>query len=236
MLHRRSIPPGTLIQDNMTVILDSGEALTSNHLSTDRSNYFHVLSPDGVFARSFGLVPEEESKDQEWPIDRKIAYSGGDSFWAGPIPRKGEAGYYDVEEWGTDGILRRTLRRPATWFVYDSQFPLGVQHFQAYNDAGLLYVVFQRYTSEGVRLMREAMEEGRPFPREKRYTETEVIVEMIDTRSAQLLASEVYRVSEAMRFIPEALFRGVMHGYVRKEAEDTGLPLIDIVAVELEAK
>ena len=38
-----------------------------------------------------------------------------------------------------------------------------------------------------------------------------------------------------MQFVPRTLFRGAWQGYVHGEAEN-GLPYVEIVAVELEAK
>lgn len=238
LLRRRSISPGTFLQDNRNAVLDGDGLLTSNHTSTDRNSYFHVLDADGALTRSFGPVSEEHARDRTWPIDRTIAYAGGDSFWAGPIPKRGEAGYYEVEEWGTDGTLKRILRRSASWFVPDNtRIPTnGVLQFHVDAEAGLLYVVFSRLTSEGERLMTKAVAENRRFPREFRYTETEAVVEMIDTRSGELLATEVYRISEAMQFIPEAMFRGVMQGHLRSETEGAGLPVVEVVAVELESR
>ena len=111
----------------------------------------------------------------------------------------------------------------------------GILQFNVDDDEGLMYVIYQRLTDEGLRIMKQAMEAGEPFPRDKRYTETEAIVQMIDLRAGELLASEVHRVEEAMEFLPQALFPGVMKGPRPGEGPD-GLPFVEIVAVELQAK
>ncbi len=211
----------------------SWSALAADDYRSDRSNYFRVLRPDGTLDRSFGPVEQKLAGNPGARLSRLISYEGGETFWAGP--RFGDQDGYVVEEWGTDGELRRTLHRPASWYAWDEDLPMGPLQFHIDEDDGLLYMIFQRLTSEGIRLMKQAIRDDQPFPRDKRYTETEAIIEMIDLRSGELLASETYRVSDAMDFIPRDLFRGAMQGYAYKEAED-GLPFVEIVAVELEAK
>ena len=225
--------PGMLAEERTTIILDNGAALAADDYRSDRSTYFRVLRPDGTLDRSFGPVEQKLAGNPGARLSRLISYEGGETFWAGP--RFGDQDGYVVEEWGTDGELRRTLHRPASWYAWDEDLPMGPLQFHIDEDDGLLYMIFQRLTSEGIRLMKQAIRDDQPFPRDKRYTETEAIIEMIDLRSGELLASETYRVSDAMDFIPRDLFRGAMQGYAYKEAED-GLPFVEIVAVELEAK
>ena len=221
----------------MTVFLDNGELLTSDPYQSDRRNFFRVLNADGALDRSFGPVNEEMARDPEWPLGRMIAYTGGDSFWATPALDGDEE--YVIEEWGTNGEWRRALRGRAPWWVWGSDgMPvggIGVLQFNIDDDEDLLYIIYQRLTAEGLRIMKQAMRADEPFPRDKRYTETEAVIQMIDLRSGELLASEVHRVSEAMTFMPRALFPGKMMGFIPREGP-AGLPFVEIVAVELEAK
>lgn len=223
------------LDPRMTVFLDNGEVLSGDPYQSDRRNFFRVFSADGTLARSFGPVDEEMAGNPTWPLVRVIAYNGGDSFWATPVPDGDEE--YLIEEWGTDGELRRAVRGQAPWFVWtEDGVPFGgILQFNVDDGEGLLYIIYQRLTAEGARIMRRAMAAGEPFPRDKRYTETEVVIQMIDLRAGELLAFEVHRTSEAMEFLPRALFPGVMKGPRPGEGSD-GLPFVEIVAVELEAK
>ncbi len=223
------------LDPRMTVFLDNGEVLTGDAYQSDRRNFFRVFGADGTLARSFGPVDEEMAGNPQWPLFRVIAYNGGDSFWATPVADGDEE--YLIEEWGTDGELRRAVRGQAPWFVWSEDgVPFGgILQFNVDDGEGLLYIIYQRLTDEGERIMRRAMAAGDPFPRDKRYTETEVVIQMIDLRAGELLASEVHRTSEAMGFLPQALFPGVMKGPRTGEGPD-GLPFVKIVAVDLEAK
>ena len=99
-------------------------------------------------------------------------------------------------------------------------------------DAGLLYVTFLHMTPEG----RERAKNPERITREERRDGLYATrVEMIDLRSGELLAAEVYPAEEAEAFIPVDIFRGSMEGFIYKETE-VGLPFVEIIAVELVAK
>jgi hypothetical protein len=61
---------------------------------------------------------------------------------------------------------------------------------------------------------------------------TEGLFEVIDTRSGELLASDLHPAGAARQFAPRALFQGSLTGYRYKEGDD-GLPFVEIVRVEL---
>ena len=69
--------------------------------------------------------------------------------------------------------------------------------------------------------------------REQRDLLTEIVVEVIDTRSGELLASEVYPASRARDILPRGLFRGSLLGYRYKQGKDDLLPFVEIIEVEL---
>lgn len=237
-ISRNSLQVQNLALDaRMTVFLDNGEVLTGDPYQSDRRSFFRVFTADGALARSFGPVDEEMASDPEWPLHRTIAYYGGDSFWAAPVLDADEE--YLIAEWGTDGEMRRALRGHSDWWMRgDDGMPvggIGILQFNVDDDQGLMYIIYQRLTDEGVRIMRRALAADEPFPRDKRYTETEVVIQMIDLRSGELLASDIHRTSEAMEFLPRTLFPGVMKGPRPGEGPD-GLPFVEIVAVELEAR
>ena len=227
--------PGMLLDERLTAILDNGSALTGDGYRSDRENYFRVVAPDGTLERSFGPVSPAVAQDESRPLDRLVAYRGGDAFWSGPRPGEDEG--YVVEEWGLDGDLLRSVRRSVPWFGWrgGNEPSAGVLQLDATPAEGLLYVVLQRPTPEGRRAIMRSRQENRPIPREERYGLAEVVVEMIDIRSVELLASEVHLTESAMEFVPRALFPGTMRGYTYRQGRDH-LPFVEIVAVELEAK
>ncbi len=233
---RRSLirVPGGLLDERMTVILDSGEALTSASVRGDRESYFHVLNSDGTLDRSFGPVDPELARKRlsgrPWPLRRTISYHSGEIFWAGPILEDRDAEGYVVEEWSTDGELLHAFRRHASWYGWDGDMPPpGAPHFRFVEETGLVYLMFVRLTPEGTRILRERGH----IDRESRNRLSEAIVEVIDTRSGELLASEIH--ANARDFMPVALFRGSMQGYLYSETS-VGVPVVEIVSVELEAK
>ena len=209
-----------------TAILDDGTVLSSES-ARDRSRHFRVVDTAGAVQRTFGAV---EGGVSEWAL-RMIAYAGGDTFWAGPPLEGGDA--YVLEEWGTDGKLRRTLRREAPWFRWAGfgEISPGVSLLHVTHD-GLLYVMVRRPTEEYRREFERAQRRGESVPREARDGLTEGLFEVIDTRSGELLASDLHPAGWAREFAPRALFRGSLTGYRYKEGDD-GLPFVEIVTVEL---
>lgn len=209
-----------------TAILDDGTVLTSES-ARDRSRYFRVMDTAGGVQSSFGVV---EGGVSEWAL-RMITYAGGDTFWAGPPLEGGDA--YVLEEWGTDGTLRRTLRREAPWFRWAGygEISPGVSLLHVTHD-GLLYVMVRRPTAEYEREFERAQRRGERVPREARDGLTEGLFEVIDTRSGELLASDLHPAGAARQFAPRALFQGSLLGYRYKEGDD-GLPFVEIVRVEL---
>ena len=71
-----------------------------------------------------------------------------------------------------------------------------------------------------------------------RGTLTHAVIEVIDVRSAQLLASVSHPVADVMRgepLLPQRLFRNEMTGYVYQVGED-GIPYVKILEGALEKR
>ncbi len=216
-----------------TVILGNGVALTSNDgYMTDRSRYFRLVDAAGALQETFGPVEEKMSRSRV-SLERTLAYGGGDTFWAGPAV--GDPRGYLLEEWGVDGVLRRAFRRETSWFdPGDEERRVGVEHLHI-DDSGLLYIMVGRVTDDYAEAAKKARREGRRLSREERSALTEAVIEMIDTRTGELLASEAYPVSKARQLVPSHLFRAVKQGAVYREGPD-GFPFVDIVSVELKGR
>ena len=207
-----------------TAILDDGSALASPGWWTDRvARGFRLADSTGALLRTFGTVRDRKSGD----APRQIAYLGGDTFWAGPP--EGITGAYTLEEWGIDGQLRRTLRRSVAWYRWRGRRETSSAVRQLYiGPGGILYILIVRPTEQYA----TAVENGERISRDRRDALTEVVVEVIDTRAGEILASEVYPAREARQLLPMSLFRGSLVGYRYREGED-GLPFVEIVSVEL---
>lgn len=216
-----------------TVILDNGTAVTSNDGYESRDWYFHIVDSTGALHGTVGPV-DAGLRGTRVRLQRTLAYGGGDTFWAGPAP--GDPRGYVVEEWGIDGELRRAFHRDASWFLEarDEERRMAVEYLHI-DETGLLYVIVTRATREFAEAMNNARRQGQRLTREEMSALTEAVVEMVDTRTGELLASEVYPVSEARQLIPTRLFRGLKQGAVYREDLD-GFPAVDIVSVELAAR
>ena len=209
-----------------TVMLDDGNILTSES-ARDQSRYFRIVDTTGAVQRTFVEVEDDEF---EWGL-RPIAYAGGDTFWAAPPIEGGDA--YVLEEWGVDGELRRTLRREALWYRWAGygEISPAVSRLHVTND-GLLYILVRRPTEAYRSEFERARRRGEFVAREARDGLTEVLFEVIDLRSGELLASDLYPATQARQFVLRALFRGSLTGY-RYQEGDYGLPYVEIVRVEL---
>ena len=219
-----------------TVVLDDGSVLASDGLESG-GYYFRVTDATGEQARQFGPVEGGSSVRSERPI----SHGGGDTFWAGP--EHGGASAYVLEEWGLDGTLRRTIRRDVSWYRWDGRIEHAPRVTQVHADrGGLLYVVAWRPTDEYLKERERASRRRGPVDFEAVQREhermdefTELVLEVIDTRSGTLLASDRYVTSEARDVLPLGMFRGSLRGYRYKEDEG-GLPYVEIVELALVAR
>lgn len=210
-----------------TIILDDGSAVASDGLLTrDRGHYFRMADSTGALVRTFGPV----NPGSLGTGGRPITHAGGESFWAGPA--QGGAGAYVLEEWGVDGELRRTLRRDVPWYGRNGNREASPVVRQLHiSQGGLLYVMVVRPTDDYARALRR----GERVSREQRDLMTEVVLEVIDAKSGELLASDVFSASRAREVVPRGLFRGSLVGY-RYVDNEGPLPFVEIIEVELVAR
>ncbi len=221
-----------------TVILDDGSAV-NGMTYYDVAHQFRLVDSTGVLQRGFGPVGDERVSTR-----RYITYAGGDTFWAAPPAGGSDA--YVLEEWGIDGELRQTLRRDVTWWRWRRDGGASTQvHRLHVAGNGLLYTLVWRPTDEydrGIERLERGLERAggelmwtpEAMAERSRLGDelTEHVVEVIDTRSGELLASEVFTRSRAQEIVPRAFFRGSLRGYRYLVGED-GLPVVEIVALEL---
>lgn len=223
-----------------TVILDDGSVLDSEGRGPDSEHFFRMTDSTGSVTRTFGPVVDGSSGRGP----RRISHAGGDTFWAGPGEDGADA--YVLEEWGVDGTLRRTLRRDVSWYRWRGNRDVSPQVVQLQiTHSGLLYVLVFRPTEEYVEEYEKARRGERhgigvdPADMEEEEERMdalmELVIEVIDTRSGELLASDVYGASEARGIVPWGLFRGSLRGYRYREGVG-GLPFVEIVRVELVAR
>ena len=225
-----------LNREPIAAVLDDGEVLTGSGRDSDGKNFFRIVHPDGTLLHSFGPVDPEIAWDEYQPPEKLISHDGGNTFWAAanrPLTDDWEG--WVAEEWTLEGEFRRAVRRLVPgyeMFEANGNVSGATAFLHADDDAGLLYVVFGELTPRGRDRVKDP---ARITPEERRSGLFTARVEMLDLRSGELLASDVYPVEEAMTFLPRRLFRGTMEGYVHKETE-AGLPVVEIVAIELVAK
>ena len=222
-----------------TVILREGTALTSGRGDHDGANYFHLVDSAGTLRRSFGPVEDAVSRSGRSgrSLRRRIAYGGGDTFWAGPT--SGGAHAYLLEEWGIDGRLRRAFRRDAPWYEWRGEERTSASVVQLHVfETDLLFVAVYLPSGAMAEAYAEARKQGRLRPTtEERLALAEVVLEVIDVRSGELLASERHKAAKVREEVPQAFFGGGRLGYTYKEeGAEGGLPSVEIVALELAAR
>ena len=193
-----------------TAVLDIGMAVTR---SRDGENHFQIVDSAGATQRAFGVIPRSLRRARV-DTGRDITYAGGDSFWAGPIA--GSPDGYQLEEWGIDGKLRRVFRRNVDWFppgdptrLSDGDPPPTQVSLLHLDDSGLLYV----YGLGPTRHWRSPGSLGRAPTTEEMDRMAQGYVEVIDTKSGRLLASErnLTRTQSLARF-PHGFFSGFEGG------------------------
>lgn len=229
-VERRVLSPvlaGAWFGEN-SAILDDGKGLKGGAARISGKEHFVVVNPDGTALRAFGPVNEELARNRDayfrsYEMDRAasdalsalnplVAYGGGDTFWAAQtVPLPGDPEGSVLEEWGAEGELRRTIRRTLSSYRWheDPGESSSLRLLYADRD-GLLYILLRRGG--------------------------EAVFEVIDARSAVLLASEAFPWEERQAMgVPTRFFRGGTLGYRRDEGPE-GLHVVDIVEVTLVAK
>ncbi|MDE2676302.1 MAG: hypothetical protein F4107_00440 [Gemmatimonadetes bacterium] len=244
---------GPLRMEETIVLLYDGRILASNGHPSSGDAYFRMVNGDGTLEYTFGTAEDGTGASGDYGHDRAIAYNRGHAgFWAAPSI-EGASGYV-LEHWSIESQtpdIVQSLRRRQPWFRWtgDSITSSWVGELHITAD-GLLYVVVVRPSEEYVEAMKryEHLKEegggGRWTPEIQEEIEAldetlvHFVVEVIDTRSATLLASDAYLLGDIMRgnpVLPQGLFRNEMTGYVYGVGED-GLPYVDIVEGVLERK
>ena len=243
---------GPLRMRETLVLLYDGRVLASNAHPATGDAYFRMLNRDGTLQYAFGTAEDGTGATGDYGHDRAIAYRGQAGFWAAPSV-EGASGYV-LEQWSIEPQrpdIVQSLRRRQPWFRWTGD-PITSSRIGELNITtdGLLYVVVLQPSEEYVEAMkryehlREEGGGGRWTPEIQEEIEAldetlvHLVVEVIDTRSATLLASDSYLWGDIMRgdpVLPQGLFRNEMTGYVYGVGED-GLPYVDIVEGVLERK
>ena len=233
-----------------TVLLLDGRILSSDGYGSTGNSYFRMVNRDASLDRTFGTAEDGTGAGGYYGHDRAIAYvAGSRAFWAAPSVQGPNE--YVLEQWDALGhTIVQSLRRHQPWFKWtgDETSSPAVKALHITED-GLLYVQIWR-TSEGfaeaMRRFEDRMEHGGGGSLKEIQEEmeelagslTQVVIEVIDVRSGQLLTSATYPAGEVLRgnpLLPHGFFRNEMTGYVYRVGED-GLPYVEIIEGVLEGK
>lgn len=185
-----------------TALIGNGRILTSPTIySQATSHYFHIADSTGAIVSRFAPVDPQVIADGQI-ASRKIAYTGGSSFWASPLivsPGYSPSGYV-LEEWSLQGELMRTLRRDVPWHPIawppPPPSPSGIDlpyrptHVSDLHldDRGILLVAIVSQSESWRPMTFEAYGQLTP---EERISMYDVRLEAIDTASGTLLVSQI---------------------------------------------
>jgi hypothetical protein len=199
-----------------------------------------------LLRRSFGRIPDEEQqRGPPWDFaERKIAYSGGTTFWAAPPIGVGRG--YELELWDAlSGSRRRVIRREVPWFAKgadraqgwlgDGATPTPVAEVAGLHEDGTGLIVVVVYVPNPA---------WKPPPRGPRSAQErrgdydamyDVYTEVIDANASVVLASHgPMRPSQSRMVFPVGYIKGTRLGVQFGETAD-GLINVRISPVRLEA-
>ena len=237
----RKLP--VFLHPDFGAVLDDGTILWSyRYVNPGGQAYFlRVAEPDGAPLRAWAPATGSGVPWNDGPVNlpavyRPVSYVGGETFWAGPPTDDPKKWDYVLEEWGTDGDLKRAVRREAPWYEWRGEtLSPAVNWLRAHDD--LLFVYVPRPTKEYAERFEELQGRGASEGEQLEWAAmAEVVLEIIDLRSGELLASAVrpLRTSpgEEDSNMPTAMFRKGFLGYRYEEGPD-GLPFVEVVRLEL---
>ncbi len=213
---------GTRSGSQLTV-LNNGRLLDASGRD-DQQFFFNIWSPPSANAgerptvlQRFGAMSEQEQSVSWTDRPRMVAYSDGDTFWAGPPQATGRG--YQLEQWRTDGTLAKSLRRNVPWYPNGSDRaknrrapseapPHEIESMWDLGEDLLMVVALSPNAGEWSQVR------GRSPDAAVRDRLVSVWIEVLDTRSGQLLAqSGPLTYSQAMQSMPTGMFNGTMRGF-----------------------
>lgn len=234
-----------------TVLYYDGRILSSDGSGAGSEAYFTMANRDGSLDEVFGTVEGGSGAGGQYGHERAIAYRAGyGSFWAAPSQRGSTE--YALEEWypvGDEGlpeeeripVIVRTLHRHQPWFTWTgNRYTSPAVLYLHITEDDLLYVHMWRPSEEYLEAMKpfkDRMTDGGWTMQIHDEVDalmdslTHFVIEVIDVRSVQLLASETYPVAEALDgspLLPHGFFRNEFTGYAYNIGED-GLPYVEII-------
>jgi hypothetical protein len=213
-------------------LLGDGTFLTATGGGANAFRIFDLTRTDAArqpIVRAFGsTVPGGSSS-------RRIAYSGGTTFWAAPPDGAGLG--YVLDLWRTDGTRLRTIRRDVPWMptgqqaTSAGQLPPPEMEVLHEDGTGLIYVQMMIVNKNFLALTPEQRRnEALDGPVGKAI---DIYMEVIDANAGVVLASTgPIPPSEAARIMPRGFLAGTRIGYQREEDQD-GFPRNRFVEMEL---
>ncbi len=217
-----------------TVLLDDGRLLTVG-VSGSAGNQFHltrlVLSQKGNQEQpiSFGPLGRDE-RSAATDAQRALGYNGGQTFWAGSLWLPA-TGYYEIEQWSTEGRLLQRLRRTASWFLG------GTSGARSPADRPPPAIPVAHLDSSGYLWVVAVTPTARWSPTARMDSTMEVRLDAIRLSDGLLVATlgpVLYR--DALATLPSSFFPGSRHGVRIEENEVDGLPLARVVELWLESR
>jgi hypothetical protein len=221
-----------------TAVLGDGSIISSKWMRTAPAHFFRIVDTLGHVAKSFGAVGDKEAQVYDANSSgRRIAYRGGQEFWAGPAD-DAPIGGYDVELWSADGHRVKTLRRKAGWL----KEPVSRRWLQSNERRPSPWVEALHVGADGIIIIvlgvandkwdEYADQELSPKEREAiQYEIVDLVVEAIDPDAGIVLATRVAS-GGAIQALPVDWFPGTNIGHRRTEAPD-GSPERTIVRYRL---
>jgi hypothetical protein len=184
-----------LVNGPEVFVLGDGRVLANDVIRTpDRVGLpAHILGSDGRPSLSFGNDSESPQGYQFGGSYRRVSLSGGDKIWVAPV------GDYRLELWDSAGVHLRTLVREAPWFHPWLRDTPG-QPFRERPNTKILSVHQDHRGMVWVfaRIPDRNWQSGVEYPAYEHVYD--VIVEVIDLSSGELITSQRFEAPEHFFF------------------------------------
>jgi hypothetical protein len=205
------------------VITSQGPVINGIAQTGDRAGYpLHLMTRSGV--KSFGSETRGRTTEITHALRRSVTIESDSTLWVA------HTNHYEIELWSTSGKLLRRLTREPSWFPATSRGwdgkteppPYCIDIQKVGDQLWLMCMVSDRNWKAAIQKL-SSQRRGQPHDRSEMF---DAVIEVIDTKTGQLLASQRFdRVFEGFGTRPGSV--------ISAGVTEDGLRFIDLSDLRL---